>query len=103
MWGELVLSKILNPPFPVLKAGHSVSYSCICDVCREWVNEVGFFLVWLVCYAHGFHVSYLPQFLLGRRVFLEQETAFEVPQLEPAVYSVEELTTQNFVRTHFLL
>ena len=31
-------------------------------VCREWVNEVGFFLsflkipVWLVCYAHVFHV-----------------------------------------------
>ena len=47
---------------PVLKAVHSVSYSCICDVCREWVNEVGFFLfflkipVWLVCYAHVFHV-----------------------------------------------
>ena len=32
-------------------------YSCVCDVCREWVNEVGFFLyfpVWLVCYAHVF-------------------------------------------------
>ena len=31
----------------------------ICDVCLEWVNEVGFFLkisVWLVWYAHGFHV-----------------------------------------------
>ena len=53
---------IFNPPFPVLKAGHSGSYSCICDVCREWANEVGFFLfflnfpVWLVCYAHVFHV-----------------------------------------------
>ena len=62
VWGELVPSKIFNPPFPVLKAGHSVSYSYICDDCREWVNEVGFFLffleipVWLVCYAHGFHV-----------------------------------------------
>ena len=30
VWGELVPSKILNPPFPVLKAGHSVSYSLIC-------------------------------------------------------------------------
>ena len=26
---------------------HSVSYSFICDVCREWVNEVGFFLKFL--------------------------------------------------------
>ena len=43
VWGELVPSKIFNPPFPVLKAGHSVSYSCMCDVCREWVNEVGLF------------------------------------------------------------
>ena len=34
-----VPSKIFNPPFPVLKAGHSVSYSYIC--------------IWLVCYAHG--------------------------------------------------
>ena len=63
VWGELVPSKIFNPPFPVLKAGHSVSYSYICDVCRKWVNEVGFFLfflnfpVWLVCYAHVFHVT----------------------------------------------
>ena len=58
VWGELVPSKIFNPPFPVLKAGHSVSYSYIWDVCREWVNEVGFFLkvpVWLVYYAHVFH------------------------------------------------
>ena len=39
MWGELVPLKISNPPFPVLKAGHSVSHSCICDVGREWVNE----------------------------------------------------------------
>ena len=59
VWGELVPSKIFNPPFPVLKA---VSYSCVCDVDREWVNGVGFFLfflnfpVWLVCYAHVFHV-----------------------------------------------
>ena len=58
---EFVPSKIFNPPFSVLKAGHSVSYSCVRDVCREWVNEVGFFLfflnfpVWLVCYAHVFH------------------------------------------------
>ena len=55
MWGELVPSKIFNPPFPVLKAGHSVSYSYICHVCLEWVNS-GFLPVWLVCYyAHGFH------------------------------------------------
>ena len=52
VWGELVPSKIFNPPFPVLEAGHSVSYSYICDVFLEWVNEVGFFLflkipVWL--------------------------------------------------------
>ena len=59
---ELEPSKIFNPPFPVLKAGHSVSYSYICNVCREWVIGVGFFLfylnfpVWLVCYAHDFHV-----------------------------------------------
>ena len=58
VWGELVPSKIFNPPFPILKDGHSVSYSCICDVCRKWVNGVGFFLffpknlVWLVCYMH---------------------------------------------------
>ena len=38
--GELVPSKIFNSPFSVLKAGHSVSYSYICDVCREWVNGV---------------------------------------------------------------
>ena len=56
VWGELVPSKIFNPPFPVLKAGY-VSYSCVCDVDREWVNGVGFFLfllnfpVWLMCYA----------------------------------------------------
>ena len=25
VWGELVPSKIFNPPFPVLKAGHLVS------------------------------------------------------------------------------
>ena len=60
-------SKIFNPLFPVLKAGHSVSYSYICDVCREWVNGVGFFVfflnfpVWLVCYAHVFHVLSHPQ------------------------------------------
>ena len=38
VWEELVPSKIFNPPFPVLKAGHSVSYSYICDVCLEWVK-----------------------------------------------------------------
>ena len=62
VWGEFVPSKIFNPPFPVLKAGHSVSYSYICDVCMEWVNGwVSFYIlkipVWLVCYAHGFHVG----------------------------------------------
>ena len=41
------------PPFPVLKAGHSVSYSYIC---LEWVNGwVSYKIpVWLVCYTHGF-------------------------------------------------
>ena len=34
---------IKDPPFPVFKAGHSVSYSCVCDVCLEWVNEGGSF------------------------------------------------------------
>ena len=38
VWGELVPSKIFNPPFPVLKTGHSVAYSYICDVCLEWVG-----------------------------------------------------------------
>ena len=62
VWGELVPSKIFNPPFPVLTAGHSMSYSCVCNVDREWVYGVGLFLfflnfpVWLVCYAHVFHV-----------------------------------------------
>ena len=56
VWGELVPSKIFNPLFPVLKAGHSVSYSCVWDVCREWVIGVNF-PVWLVCYAHVFHVQ----------------------------------------------
>ena len=51
---------IFNPPFPVLKAGHSVFYSYICDVCMKWVNGwVSFYIlskipVWLVCYARGF-------------------------------------------------
>ena len=35
VWRELVPSKIFNPPFPVLKTGHSVSYSYICDVCLD--------------------------------------------------------------------
>ena len=75
-WGELVPSKIFNLPFPVLKAGHSVSYSCICDVCRNWVNEVGFFLkipVWLVCYAHLFHliVSIAHMYMYISPVFLD--------------------------------
>ena len=47
VWRELVPSKIFNPPFPVLKSGHSVFYSCVCDVDRDWVNGVGFFLFFL--------------------------------------------------------
>ena len=49
------------PYMPVLKAGHSVSYPYICDVCLEWVNGCFFSIfflkipVWVVCYAHGFH------------------------------------------------
>ena len=43
VWGELVPSKIFNPLNPVLKAGHSVSYSYICDVCLEWVNAMAIF------------------------------------------------------------
>ena len=60
--GRVGTIKDLNPPFPVLKAGHSVSYSCVCDVDRD---EVGFFLfflnfpVWLVCYAHVFHAVHI--------------------------------------------
>ena len=63
VWGELVPSKIFNPPFPVLQAGHSVSYSYICDVCMKWVSGwVSFYIfflipVGLVCYTHGFHVA----------------------------------------------
>ena len=56
VWGELVPSKIFNPPFPVLKAGHSVSYSYICDVCMKWVNGWVSFLKFLVCYVHVFYV-----------------------------------------------
>ena len=59
VWGELVPSKIFNPPFPVLKAGHSVSYSYICDVWSGLMGWVSFYLkisVWLVSYAHDFHV-----------------------------------------------
>ena len=48
VWGELVPSKIFNPPFPALKAGHLVSYSYICDVCMKWVSGwVSFFLKFL--------------------------------------------------------
>ena len=53
VWGELVPSKIFNSPFPVLKAGHSVSYLYICDVCLEWVNGVGFFLYSLLKLLFG--------------------------------------------------
>ena len=40
-------------------------HSHVCNVDREWVYGVGFFLlflnfpVWLVCYAHVFHVIVL--------------------------------------------
>ena len=79
VWGELVPSKICNPPFPVLEAGHSVSYSCmhVCDVCRDWVNEVGFFLVFLFGYSvramHVFHVhvhTIYMYMILGNRVWV---------------------------------
>ena len=50
MWGELVPSKIFNPPF---LAGHSVSYSYICGVCLEWVNGVGFFLYSFLKFLFG--------------------------------------------------
>ena len=45
VWGQLVPSKIFNPQFPVLKAGHSLSYTHICHVmflrqrhaaCQKW-------------------------------------------------------------------
>ena len=45
-----------------VKDWHVYILLCITvHVDREWVNEVGFFLfflnpVWLVCYAHVFHV-----------------------------------------------
>ena len=39
------IKDLFNPPFPVLKAGHSVSYSYM--VCLEWVSGVGFFLFYL--------------------------------------------------------
>ena len=83
VWGELVPSKIFNPPFPVLKAGHSVSYSYICDVCMEWVILMGGFLsifflipVWLVYSSyiymyihvhctHTFREEVLMVYLLG--------------------------------------
>ena len=29
------------------EAMYMYMFSCICDVCREWVNEVGFFLFFL--------------------------------------------------------
>ena len=60
VWGELVPSKIFNPPFPVLKARYLVSDSYIGDI---WVSGwVSFYIlskipVWLVCYTHGFHVD----------------------------------------------
>ena len=46
VWGELVPSKIFNPPVPILKAGHSVSYSYTCDVCMKCVNGwVSFYII----------------------------------------------------------
>ena len=66
---------IFNPPFPVLKAGHSVTYmymySCICDV--------GFFLfflenpVWLVCYIvfmSFFKKIHVPVHIAYKRAYL---------------------------------
>ena len=82
VWRELVPSKIFNPLFPVLKAGHSVSYSCVCDVDREWVNGVGFFLnfsAWLVCYAHVFHV-YRGQKICG---FLSETALLQRSSIAP--------------------
>ena len=60
-------------------AGHSVSYSYICDICQEWVNEVGFFLfflkipVWLVyyIYMHMFSFYCMEAYIqLCNRVFI---------------------------------
>ena len=43
VWGELAPSKIFNPPFPVLKAGHLVSYSCVRDVLSTYMLPPAFF------------------------------------------------------------
>ena len=50
--GRVGTIKDLNPPFPVLKAGYSVSYSYICDVCMQWVNGwVSFYILSYSCLA----------------------------------------------------
>ena len=58
VWGELVPSKIFNPPFPVLRLG--IQCPTLIYVMFVWSGVMGwvsfcFFLqipVWLVCYAH---------------------------------------------------
>ena len=54
--GRVGTIKAQTQPFPALKAGHSVSYSYICDVCLEWVNEVGSFcLASVLCTCFSCH------------------------------------------------
>ena len=58
VWGELVPSKIFNPPLPVPKAGHSVSYSYICESeLMDGFLSILFLKIplWLVYYEHDFH------------------------------------------------
>ena len=42
MWGVLLCHKIVSPPFPVLKAGHPVSCSCVCVLYGlvRWVSSL---------------------------------------------------------------
>ena len=76
------IKDLFNPPFPVLKAGHSVSYSYICDVCSGLMEWVSFYIlskipVWLVCYAHVFHAhnySYI-LYVLSYIIFLSAQEA----------------------------
>ena len=50
---------IFNPPFPVFKAGHSVSYSYTCDVCLSgltgWISSWDSCLATVLC--HGYQQS----------------------------------------------
>ena len=60
MWGELVPSKIINPPFPVLSR-LGIQCPTLIYVMFVWSGLMGGFVFfetpdWLVCYAHGFHV-----------------------------------------------